>query len=166
LLNKITLTPFERKYHIVSVTFLIFVNACENLIMADDVTMPSNPSISLVEKEELEKALFDVNVSQRSREEELSRRVVHTRVDHSAWDHQLFPTTMFVFIIKLGFPVMSIIVGYKAQSNPFPWSIEPNTSFTPFVAFYSFWNCDLSPLSCLLSCNSPKATQVKMLIPM
>jgi hypothetical protein len=32
-----------------------------------------------------------VNVFQRSREEELSRRVVHTRVDRLAWDHQLFP---------------------------------------------------------------------------
>jgi hypothetical protein len=36
-------------------------------------------------------------------------------------------TTMFVFIVELGFPVMAIIVSYKAQSTPFPWSIEPNT---------------------------------------
>jgi hypothetical protein len=43
--------------------------------------------------------------------------------------------TMFVFIVKLGFSVMAIIVGYKAQSAPFPWSIKPNTKFTPFVAF-------------------------------
>jgi hypothetical protein len=35
--------------------------------------------------------------------------------------------TMFVFTIELGFPVMAIIVGYEAQSTPFPWSIEPNT---------------------------------------
>jgi hypothetical protein len=35
--------------------------------------------------------------------------------------------TMFVLIVKLGFPVMAIIVGYEAQSTPFPWSIEPNT---------------------------------------
>jgi hypothetical protein len=34
---------------------------------------------------------------------------------------------MFIFTIKLGFPVMAIIVGYKAQSTPFPWSIELNT---------------------------------------
>jgi hypothetical protein len=27
---------------------------------------------------------------------------------------------MFVFIIKLGFLVMAIIVGYEAQSTPFP----------------------------------------------
>jgi hypothetical protein len=44
--------------------------------MADDVATPSNPPGSLVEKEELEEASFDVNVSQRSREEEPSRRVV------------------------------------------------------------------------------------------
>jgi hypothetical protein len=35
--------------------------------------------------------------------------------------------TMFVFIIELRFPVMAIIIGYEAQSTPFPWSIEPNT---------------------------------------
>jgi uncharacterized membrane protein YwzB len=34
---------------------------------------------------------------------------------------------MFVFTVKLGFLVMAIIVGYEAQSTPFPWSIEPNT---------------------------------------
>jgi hypothetical protein len=34
---------------------------------------------------------------------------------------------MFVFIIKLGFLMMAIIIGYKAQSTPFPWNIELNT---------------------------------------
>jgi len=70
---------------------LVFVDACENLIMADDVTTPLNLLISLVEKEELEKAPLDVNVSQRSRKKESSRKVVCTRVDHSAWDRQLSP---------------------------------------------------------------------------
>jgi hypothetical protein len=42
---------------------LVFVDAGENLVMADDVTMPSNPPISLVEKKELEEAPLDVNVS-------------------------------------------------------------------------------------------------------
>ncbi len=55
--------------------------------MADDVVTPSNPPVSLVEKEKLEEASLDVNVSQRSREEEPFRRVVRTRVDRSAWDH-------------------------------------------------------------------------------
>ncbi len=35
--------------------------------------------------------LLDVNVSQRSREEEPSRRMVRTRVDCLAWDHRLSP---------------------------------------------------------------------------
>jgi hypothetical protein len=69
LLNKKTSTISECKYHIVSINLLVFVDVSEHLIMADDVTMPSNPPISLVEKEELEEASFDVNVSQRSREE-------------------------------------------------------------------------------------------------
>ncbi len=46
--------------------------------MADDVVTPSNPLISLVEEKELEEALLDVNVSQRSREKKPSRRVVRT----------------------------------------------------------------------------------------
>jgi len=78
LLNKKASTPSERKYHNVSTTLLVFVDAGENLIMADDVATPSNPLVSLVEKEKLEEAPFDMNVSQRSREEELSRRVVCT----------------------------------------------------------------------------------------
>jgi hypothetical protein len=41
---------------------------------------------------------------------------------------------MFVSIVKRGFPVMAIIVDYKARSTHFPWSIEPNTSLAPFVA--------------------------------
>ncbi len=59
--------------------------------MANDVATPSNLPSSLVEKEELEEAPFDVNVSQWSREEEPSRRVVRTRVDRLAWDRQLSP---------------------------------------------------------------------------
>jgi hypothetical protein len=54
-------------------------------------------------------------------------------------------TTMFVFIVKLGFPLMAIIIGCEAQSIPFPWSIEPNTYLAPFIVFWSFYNCDLSP---------------------
>jgi hypothetical protein len=42
---------------------------------------------------------------------------------------------MFVFIIEFGFPVMAIIVGYEAQSTAFPWNIELNTSFAPFIEF-------------------------------
>ncbi len=47
----------------------IFVNACDNLIMADDVATPSNPPVALIDKEKLEETLLDeimieVNVSQ------------------------------------------------------------------------------------------------------
>jgi hypothetical protein len=55
--------------------------------MADDVVMPLNPPVATVDKEEFEEATLDrtpldevaleVNVSQRSREEKPSRRVVH-----------------------------------------------------------------------------------------
>ncbi len=68
LLNKRTLTPFERKYHIVSVILLVFVDAGENLVMVDDVATPSNPLVSLVEKEEFEEAPLDMNVFQWLRE--------------------------------------------------------------------------------------------------
>jgi hypothetical protein len=52
--------------------------------MADDVATPLNPLVTLIEQEELEEAPFDMNVSQRLRKEESSRRVVHTQVDRSA----------------------------------------------------------------------------------
>ncbi len=80
----------------VRLPFDFFVDACENLVMADDVATPLNPPIAPVEKEKLEDALLDetpldetpldINVSQRSCEEKSSRIVVHTRIDHSAWD--------------------------------------------------------------------------------
>ncbi len=91
MLNKKTSTLSERKYSIVSATLLVFVDVGENLVMADDVVTPSNPLVSLVEKEELEEAPFDVNVSQRSHEKEPSLRVVRTRVHHLTWDRQLSP---------------------------------------------------------------------------
>jgi hypothetical protein len=66
--------------------------------MADDVATPSNPPVVPVDKEELKEAPFDevaleVNVSQRSREEEPSRRVVRTQVVRSAWDRRLSPNS-------------------------------------------------------------------------
>ncbi len=69
--------------------------------MADDVATPSNLLVATIDKEELEEATLDetlldevaleVNVSQWSCEEKPSRRVVRTRVDHSAWDRRLSP---------------------------------------------------------------------------
>jgi hypothetical protein len=72
-------------------------------------------------------------------------------------------TTMFVFIVKLGFPMMAIIVCYEAQSTPSPWNIEPNTWLTPFIAFWISYSYDLSLLSRSLNCNSLKVIQAKML---
>jgi hypothetical protein len=59
--------------------------------MADDVVTPSNPPIAPVDKEKLDEATLKVNVSQRSREEEPSRRVVRIRVVRSACDRRLSP---------------------------------------------------------------------------
>jgi hypothetical protein len=91
LLNKRTSTPSKRKYHIIFATLLVFVDAGEHLVMTNDVATSSNLPVSLVEKEELEEAPLDVKVSQRSREEKPSRRMVRTQVDLSAWDHRLSP---------------------------------------------------------------------------
>jgi hypothetical protein len=41
----------------------IFVDACEILVMADDVATPSNPPAAPVEQEEFEEVPLDVNVS-------------------------------------------------------------------------------------------------------
>ncbi len=57
---------------------LNFVDVGENLVMADDVAMPSNPPVSLVENEKLEETPLDVNVFQRSCEKKPSRKVVGT----------------------------------------------------------------------------------------
>jgi hypothetical protein len=43
---------------------LVFVDAGESVVMADDVVTPSNPPVASVEQEELEEVLLDVNVSQ------------------------------------------------------------------------------------------------------
>jgi hypothetical protein len=82
-------------------TPLVFVDASENLIMANDVATPSNPPVAPIEEETLEKTPLDMNVSKWSREEELSRKVVHTRVDRSAWDCQLSPNphTLVIYLI-------------------------------------------------------------------
>jgi hypothetical protein len=40
--------------------------------MVDDVVMPSNPLVALVEEEEFHKTSFDANVSQRSCEKKSS----------------------------------------------------------------------------------------------
>jgi hypothetical protein len=73
-----------------SSTLLVFVVQVK-VVMADDDATPSNPRVAPVQQEELEEAQFDLNVSQRPREEEPPRRVVRTRVDRSIWDRRLSP---------------------------------------------------------------------------
>ncbi len=96
-----------------------------------------------------------MNVSQRSREEEPSRRVVHTRVDRSAWDRQLFPNPHALVIYLEFVPAhratperfekcqcedddvrlhcRSWVPGdghyrwLRGPINPFPWNIKSNT---------------------------------------
>ncbi len=48
------------------------------LVMEDDDATPSNPLVAPVQPEEFEKALLDLNVSQRSREEKPPKRMVRT----------------------------------------------------------------------------------------
>jgi hypothetical protein len=147
--------------------------------MADDVATPSNPPISLVEKEKLEEAPLDVKVFQQSREEEPSRRMVCTQVNRSAWDRQLSPNPHALVIYLEFVPTCGAaperfeecqcenddvrlhcrtwVFGdghyhwLQGPINPLPWSIESNTELAPFVAFWSFCNYDLSIQSCLLS---------------
>jgi hypothetical protein len=76
-------TPFECKCQSGSAIFRFFIDEGENLVMADDVTTPSNLPFAPVEKEKLEdaqldEAPFDINVSQRSREKKSSRKVVRS----------------------------------------------------------------------------------------
>ncbi len=84
---------------------LVFVDAGENLVMANDVTTPSNPQVAPIKKEKLKEAsldetLLDMNVSQRSCKEEPLKRVVHTQVNRSAWDHRLFlnPRALTIYL--------------------------------------------------------------------
>ncbi len=81
--------------------------------MMDDVATPSNPPIALIIIK-LEEALFDVNVSQRSCEEEPSRIVVCTQVDHLAWDRQLSPYP-HALTIYLEFVLCSWIIIHGSQ---------------------------------------------------
>jgi hypothetical protein len=81
--------PFECKCQIVLTTFGFLLMQVK--VMADDVITPSNPPIAPIEDEKLEETPLNVNVFQRSREEEPSRKVVRTRVDRSVWDRQMSP---------------------------------------------------------------------------
>jgi hypothetical protein len=88
----------------------VFVDASENLVMADDVATPSNPLVAPVEEEEFEEASFDMNVSQRSCEEEPSRRMVHTRVNRSTWNRSLSPNPHALTIYLEFVPARGVVL--------------------------------------------------------
>jgi hypothetical protein len=62
----------------------IFVDACESLVMVDDVITLSNLLVAPVEKEEFEKTPLDVNVFQRSREKKPFKKVMRIQINHLA----------------------------------------------------------------------------------
>jgi hypothetical protein len=70
---------------------------------------------------------------------------------------------MSVSIVKRGFPVMAIIVGYEGQSTSFPWSTKPSTR-SHLLSHSKFFAIVIYILSHLLSCNSFEAIQADMLI--
>jgi len=107
LIKKIkALTSFKCKYQIILTTLLVFVDASEDLIMVDDATTLSNPPIAPIEEEEVEEAPFDMNVSQWLCKKEPSRRVVCIQINHSTWDHRLFPNphalTIYLEFVHVG----------------------------------------------------------------
>ncbi len=55
---------------------MVFVNACEDSVMAGDDVTPSNPLVAVIEKEKFNETSFDVNVFQRSHDEKPFKRVV------------------------------------------------------------------------------------------
>jgi hypothetical protein len=72
-------------------TFLFFVDANGDPIMANDATTSSNPLVTPRKDEKLEEKPFDVNVSQELHKEELIRKVVCIQMVQFVWDRQVFP---------------------------------------------------------------------------
>jgi hypothetical protein len=91
---------------------LVFVDANEDLVMANDVVTPLNPLIAPIEEEELEETPLDVNVSQRSHDEKLFKRVPCIQVDRSAWDHQFSPNPHVLVIYLENFPSCGIMLNF------------------------------------------------------
>jgi hypothetical protein len=134
----------------------------------------------------------DVNVSQQSREKKPSKWVVRTWVDRSEWDRQLFSNPHALTIYLEFVPAQRTMLErfekcqcedddvclhcrtwvpddghYRWLRGPInPLSMEHRVEYVARHSSHSrfFCNCDLSSLNQLLSCNSPEATQVKMLI--
>jgi len=71
---------------------------------------------------------------------------------------------MFVFIVELGFPMMAHYRWLRGPIGSLSMQHRCKYLTCTFVTFWIFCSYDLSPLSCLLSCNSLEATQVEMLV--
>jgi hypothetical protein len=163
--------------------------------MADDVATPSEPLVAPVDKEELEEAPLDevaleVNVSQRSREEEPSRRVVCTRVVCSAWDWRLSPNPHALaiyleFVLAQGaapkrfeeclcedddvrlhcrtwVPGDGHYRWLRGPINPLPMEHRAKYLARTIRRILKFLQLYPISSSCLLNCNSPEATRVEM----
>jgi len=130
--------------------------------------------------------VFNMNVSQQSCEEEPSRRVVRTRVDRLAWDHWLFlnPHALTIYLkfilvcgatpkrfkecqcednnVRLHYQTWVLDDGHyrwlRGLINPLSMVHQTEYFICTIRQIYIFCNCDLSPLSRLLNCNSHEAT--------
>jgi len=124
--------------------------------------------------------------------EESSKRVMHIQVDHSAWDRwlSLNPHALIIYF-NFFFTCATIPERFEkcwcenddvhfhcrtwiSDDGYYHWLQSPINPFSmehwikylicTIVAFWIFFNCDLSSLSYLLSLKSLKAIQVKMLL--
>ncbi len=102
------MTPSECKYQIVPAIPLVFVDAGEDLVMADDVITPSNPPIAPIEKEKLKETSLDMNVSQQPCNEKPFRKMMHIQIDRSAWDRRLSPNPHALVIYLKFVPVCGV----------------------------------------------------------
>jgi hypothetical protein len=162
------------------------------LVMADDDATPSNPQIAPVQQEELEEAPFDLNVSQRSCEEESPRRMVRTRIDRLVWDRRLSPhphalAIYLEFIPARGAALESFeecqcedddvclhcrtwIPGdghYRWLRGPIiPFPLEHRAKYLACTIhrILDFFTTVIYSLSPLFNCNSLEAIQAEMLL--
>jgi hypothetical protein len=116
--------------------------------MADGVVTPSNPPVATIDKEELEETTLEVNVSQRSREEEPSRSVVRTQVNRSAWDHRLSPNPHALVIYLEFVPARRVVPERfeKCQCEDDDVRLHCRTS-VPGDSHYRWLRGPINPLS-------------------
>jgi hypothetical protein len=138
----------------------------------------------------LDEVALEVNVSQRSCEEEWSRRVVRTRVARSVWDCRLSPNPHALTIYLEFVPARGVVLKRfeECQCEDDDVRLHCRT-WVPSDGHYCWLRGPINPLpmehrveylartihrileflqfwpissSCLLRCNSPKAIRVEM----